>query len=177
MIMPYDYEKKITNSFLIYEWSINNDNKKIWVPLVQIYIAPSYVEIGLVILEEKIFKCEYIFALPFFSPIVKGCSPLFEQTWIPFTFVPSLVEIGQVILEKKKEIFKVYDNANAYYDNNDDGKRTYCDQKSSLWLRWAKKNTWIGRTEEYLSSMIVWQILDFFLNTYCLNVCIVIQHM
>ena len=42
--------------------------------------------------------------------------------------MPSLLEIGRVVLEKKMKMWKVYDK-----DNNDnDGQRTYFDQKSSL---------------------------------------------
>ena len=52
----------------------------------------------------------------------------FEQIWILFTqgcFVPSLVVIGPLVLEKKMTIWKVYDN------DDDDGQRTICVQKSS----------------------------------------------
>ena len=58
---------------------------------------------------------------------------LFIKTEIPFTqryIAPSLVENGPVVLEKKKEMWKVYDNAN---DDNDDGQRTNCAEK----LTWA----------------------------------------
>ena len=47
-------------------------------------------------------KC--IFAFWKLSPLGKGQSPSFEQTWIPFTqecIVQSLVEIGPLLLEKK----------------------------------------------------------------------------
>ena len=44
-----------------------------------------------------------------------------------------LCAIGPVVLEKKMKMLKVYDN-----NDEDNGPQTYCDQKSSLWLRWTK---------------------------------------
>ena len=41
--------------------------------------------------------------------------------------MPSLVETGLMVLEKKIKMLKVYNN-----DNDDDGQRKNCDQKSSL---------------------------------------------
>ena len=68
----------------------------------------------------------------FFNFVINSRGPSFEQTWISITqrcFVLSLVEIGSVFLEKKMNMWKVYDN---YNDDNDDGQRTNCDQKSQL---------------------------------------------
>ena len=61
-------------------------------------LCASFVEIGPVVLEKKIFKI---------CPLGKGRGPSFEQYWIPFTqewFMLILVESGPVVLEKK--IFK-----------------------------------------------------------------------
>ena len=98
---------------------------------------PSFVEIGPVVLEKKIFKFrQYILPLLLVSPLEKGQGPLFVQIWILFTqgcFVPCLVKICPVVWEKKKTMWKVYDNDD--YDNDDDAeddeKRTNCDQKST----------------------------------------------
>ena len=73
----------------------------IWINLNSFH-PRSFVEIGLVVLEKKIFKFrKYILLFHNYLPLEKGCDPSFEQTWIPFTqgcFVPSLVEIGPVVL-------------------------------------------------------------------------------
>ena len=69
---------------------------------------PILVEIGPVVLKEKIFKsCQFIFIISELSPLWEGLGPSFEQTCIPFTkgyFVPSLVEFGPVVLEKKMKM-------------------------------------------------------------------------
>ena len=69
---------------------------------------PSLVEIGPVVLEEKILKFpQYIFTFFLLSALGKVRGPSFEQTHIPFTqecFVPSLFEIGLVVLEKKMKM-------------------------------------------------------------------------
>ena len=53
----------------------------IWI-LTQGCFVPSLVEIGLVVLEKKIFKfCQCIFAISQLSPLGKGRGPSFEQTW------------------------------------------------------------------------------------------------
>ena len=95
-------------SYLIFEWSFNLWNLQSPSP----NFVPSLVEIGPMVLEEKIFKLGWcIFAiswLPVF-PFRKWHDPLFEQAWIPFTqgcFEPSLAEIGPVVLEKG--IFKFH---------------------------------------------------------------------
>ena len=96
------------------------------------------VEIGLIILEKKIFEiCQCIFIILLFSPLEKGQATSFEQIKIPFNqgcFVPRSIKIGSVVLEKKMKMWKVYDdNDNDDNDNNDDdGQRTSFDQKSSL---------------------------------------------
>ena len=78
-------------------------------PLTKGCFVPSLVEIGLVVLKKKIFKCcQCIFAISLSSSLEKGWGHSFEQAWVLITqecFVPSLVVIGPVILEKK--IFKV----------------------------------------------------------------------
>ena len=65
---------------------------------------------GPVVLEKKIFKWHHpIFAFSLLSPLWRGSSPSFEQSWIPFTegwFVPSLVEFGPVVTDKKSKIWK-----------------------------------------------------------------------
>ena len=68
---------------------------------------PSLVEIGLMVLEKKIFKsCQFNF---FYFPIISPLGMEWSFIWtdfVPFSrgyFVPSLVEIGPVVLEK---IFK-----------------------------------------------------------------------
>ena len=69
---------------------------------------PSFVEIGLVVLEIRIFQFrQCIFAFSSLSPLGKGQGPSFKQTRIAFTrggFVPSLVEIGPVVHEKKMKM-------------------------------------------------------------------------
>jgi hypothetical protein len=54
--------------------------------------------------EDSFFICQCIFTLSLLSPLGKGQSPSFEQTWIPSPpqgwFVPSLVKISPVFLEK-----------------------------------------------------------------------------
>ena len=84
------------------------------------------------------------------SPLWKGWSPSFEQTWFPFTqgcFVPSLVEIGPVVLEKKMKMWKVYRQKDRQTDRQTDGQtdgRTDAGRQLirkahlSFQLRWAK---------------------------------------
>ena len=70
--------------------------------------VPSLLEIGLVVLEKKIFKsCQCISIISQWSLLWEERGPSLQQTWIPLTqgyFVPSLLEIGPVVLERK--IFK-----------------------------------------------------------------------
>jgi hypothetical protein len=48
--------------------------------------VPSLVKIGPVVLEKKIFKWPHpILTFLWLSPLWRGPSPLFQQTWIPFT--------------------------------------------------------------------------------------------
>ena len=52
------------------------------------------------------------------------------------------VIISSVVLEKKMKMWKVYDNNNDN-DDDDERQRTKFDQKSSHWLRWAKKDKYL----------------------------------
>ena len=82
---------------------------KIWILFTKKCFVTSFVEIGPVILEDKIFKCgQRIFALLLLFHLWKKCDPAFKQNWFPLTFVPKLVEIGQVVLEKNMKMWKVY---------------------------------------------------------------------
>jgi hypothetical protein len=78
------------------------------IPFTQGWFMPSLIEIGLLVLEEKIFKnVKCIFTLLWLSPLEEEQSPSFEQFRIPFPqgwFVPSLVKIGLVVLEKKSKM-------------------------------------------------------------------------
>ena len=88
------------------------------------------------VLEKKIFKWHHpIFAFSWLSPLWRGPSPSFEQTWSPFTqgwFVPSLVKFGPEVLEKKSKMSKVN-------RQTDDGQKAIRKAHLSLRLRWANK--------------------------------------
>ena len=79
--------------------------KKYWIIFTQECFVPTFVEVGPVVLEKKIFNsCQFIFFISQLSAIWDGLGPSFEQTWILLTqgcFVPSLIEIDLVVLEKK----------------------------------------------------------------------------
>ena len=92
----------------ISKWSTLGEGQGpfIWTNLIPLatthwYFLSSLVEIGLVVLEKKIFKFrQSIFAISSLSRSLLGKGGPF----IPFNqgyFVPSLVESGPVILEKK----------------------------------------------------------------------------
>jgi hypothetical protein len=78
------------------------------IPFTQGWFMPSLIEIGLLVLEKKIFKnFQCIFTLLWLSPLWEEQSPSFEQFRIPSPqewFVPSLVKIGPVVLEKKSKM-------------------------------------------------------------------------
>ena len=78
-------------------------------PLHRKMLCAEFVEIGLVVLEEKIFKFhQCIFPISLLSSLGDRHDPSFEQTQIPFSqqfFVTSLVKIDPVVLDKK--IFKI----------------------------------------------------------------------
>jgi hypothetical protein len=60
--------------------------KNTWILSLQGWFVPSLVKIGPVVQEKKIFKWPHpIFTFLWLSPPWRGCGPLFEQTWIPFT--------------------------------------------------------------------------------------------
>ena len=74
------------------------------ITFTQGYFVPSFVEIGPVVLEKKIFYiCQNIgiFAISQLSPLGKRRDSSFEQTQITFTqrwFVQGFIEIGPVVL-------------------------------------------------------------------------------
>jgi hypothetical protein len=72
---------------------------------------PSLIEIGLLVLEKKIFKIFYSFVITDYLPLEMG-NPLhlnyLESSPPQGYFVPSLVKIVPVVLEKEVEIVKVY---------------------------------------------------------------------
>ena len=76
-------------------------------PLPPRILCENLVEIGLVILENKIFKvCQHILTISQLFHLGKGHVPSFKQTLFQVTpgcFVPSLIEIVPVVLK----IFKV----------------------------------------------------------------------
>ena len=81
--------------------------EQIWIPSSQEYFVPCLIEIGLVVIEKKIFL---ISQFRNYFPLKKRGGPSFEQTWIPSNqgcFVPSFVEIGPVVLEQKIKMGKV----------------------------------------------------------------------
>ena len=80
---------------------------------------PSSVEIGPMILEEKILK---FWLFHSYLPVEKGMALHMNKLESPSPFVPSLVEIGPVVLEKKTKMWKVYRGTT---DN-----------------RWSEKLTW-----------------------------------
>ena len=70
-----------------------------WIPFTQECIVPSLVEIGQVVLENKILKFrQRIFTISLLSLLGKESGPSFKQAWILVTqgsFVHSMAEIGQ----------------------------------------------------------------------------------
>ena len=91
--------RKRARSFTLFEQT--------WVHFTKGSFVPGLVEMGSVLLEEKIFKfCQYsLWSLNFvnifsqfanISPFEKRHGPSFEQTWIPFTqecFVTMLLKL------------------------------------------------------------------------------------
>ena len=132
---------------------------------------PSLVEIGPVVLEEKIFKYfQYNFTCSLLFPLGKGRGPSFQQTWIPFTqgcFVPSLVDIGPVVLEKKLKIGKVYRQTDGQTDGQtDDGRQVIRKTHLSFQLRWANKNQkpWTQSLHTLILPPVIIVYLSFYSN-------------
>ena len=81
--------------------------------------------------EDFLISSVYLWYFVIISPW-KRAGPSSEQTWILFTqrcFMLCSVQIVPVVLDKKMKIWNVYD-----INDNDDGRRTTCDQQSSLEL-------------------------------------------
>ena len=56
-----------------------------WIFFIKGSFVPSLVDIGLEVLEKKIFKsCQCTYTFLQLSPLGKENGPSFEQTWIPF---------------------------------------------------------------------------------------------
>ena len=91
-IGPVVLEKKILKFLQCNFFLIISPWKSIW-PFIwtnlnplhnQGCFEPSFVEIGPMVLEKKIFKFRQgIFPILLLSLLGKGCGPSFEQTWIP----------------------------------------------------------------------------------------------
>ena len=76
----------------------------------------------------------------YYLPLGKGCSPTFEQTWIPFTH-------ARMLFAKFGWNFMAYSGSEEEEDVKSlqtDGRQTTGDQKSSLELsaQWAKTHGW-----------------------------------
>ena len=113
-----------------------------WIPFTQGCSVSSFVEIGQVVLEKKIFKsCQFIFIISELSPLWEGRGSSFKQILIPFTqeyILPNLVEIGPVVLEKK-----IWTSCQFIF---------IISQLSPLWERCGPlfEQTWILFTQGYL---------------------------
>ena len=112
-----------------------------WIPFTKGCFVLSLVEIGLVVLEKKIFKIFSIYFGYFFiiSPW-KRTGPFIWTNLNPFAqgyIVPSFVEIGPVVLEKKSKIGKVYRRTDR---QTDDGRKAIRKAHLRFQLRWAKND-------------------------------------
>ena len=120
------------------------------------------VEIGVKLLERKLFKFVNIFSLfRNYIPLEKGRGPSFEQTWLPFSqgwFLSRLVEIDPLVLEKKIFNLSMYIRNFFYYIPLEKGGALHLNKydptspKNSWCQVWLKLALWLKMWNVYDSN-------------------------
>ena len=86
--------------------------EQIYITITHCSFVPSLVEIGPVVLWKIFLSHQCNFTMLLSSPLIKGCGPSFEQTWIPITQGCKFGWIS-VILKRKTKMWKGYKDNSA----------------------------------------------------------------